>query len=475
MPIVSSKTSIDSAKDSAKDSAEDPTIELSEDLSSLLCAHGIADSYIGYDGARVDIPITHRIAILQLKGTAVVNSEGQLDDRRIRQALESLQLNQWQSVLPPVLIDWQAEPGLSGAISIPLRVPLNTLEQPFLWTLVTEQGEHWQGEFLPSQLILKSDFHQGQSDFQERWLPLAEISEAVLLPGYHVFSVKPSGENPAPDLCSSLSLIIAPSRCHEPHWAANHQRLWGFSAQLYSVRSEKNWGIGDSADLDELIRLAAANGADFLILNPLHASDAASPEQCSPYSPADRRRLNPMYLDINIEPEFDACLKADAGLFDMLEPHIAQLNQTTLVDYTPVSELKYRVFSLMFTMFLQQHKKNQTSRFQAFQHYVQRSGQALEQFTQWQATAKAPMTGTHGDCPEFYAYLQWLTENQLEQCQQLALSLGMKIGLIRDLAVGSDVNGAEVVMNPQAFCREASIGASPDPLAPQGQNWGLPL
>lgn len=258
MPIVSSKTSIDSAKDSEKDPAEDPTIELSEDLSSLLCAHGIADSYIGYDGERVDIPITHRIAILQLKGTAVVNSEGQRDDRRIRQALESLQLNQWQSVLPPVLIDWQAEPGLSGAISIPLRVPLNTLEQPFLWTLVTEQGEHWQGEFLPSQLILKSDFHQGQSDFQERWLPLAEISEAVLLPGYHVFSVKPSGENPAPDLCSSLSLIIAPSRCHEPHWATNHQRLWGLSAQLYSVRSEKNWGIGDFADLDELIRLAVA-------------------------------------------------------------------------------------------------------------------------------------------------------------------------------------------------------------------------
>jgi hypothetical protein len=187
----------------AKDPDIDPALEPSEDLSSLLLAHGIADSYIGYDGQRVEIPITHRIAILQIKGTVVVNSKGQLDDRRIRQALESLQLNQWQSVLPSVLIDWQAEPDMPNAISIPLRVPVDCLEQPFSWTLLTEQGKCWQGEFLPAQLILTTDFHQGHNYIQERWLPLPEICEAELLPGYHLFSVKPSGENPSPDLCSS--------------------------------------------------------------------------------------------------------------------------------------------------------------------------------------------------------------------------------------------------------------------------------
>jgi 4-alpha-glucanotransferase len=50
----------------------------------------------------------------------------------------------------------------------------------------------------------------------------------------------------------------------------------------------------------------------------------------------------------------------------------------------------------------------------------------------------------------------------------------MQTGLIRDLAVGSDVTSAEVTMNSQSFCCAASIGAPPDPLAPQGQNWGLP-
>ena len=50
----------------------------------------------------------------------------------------------------------------------------------------------------------------------------------------------------------------------------------------------------------------------------------------------------------------------------------------------------------------------------------------------------------------------------------------MCICLIRDLAVGGDGGGAEVNLNRDLYCELASIGAPPDPLAPQGQNWGLP-
>ena len=50
----------------------------------------------------------------------------------------------------------------------------------------------------------------------------------------------------------------------------------------------------------------------------------------------------------------------------------------------------------------------------------------------------------------------------------------MAVGLIRDLAVGSKRDSAEVQLNPELFCASASVGAPPDPLAPQGQNWGLP-
>ena len=76
--------------------------------------------------------------------------------------------------------------------------------------------------------------------------------------------------------------------------------------------------------------------------------------------------------------------------------------------------------------------------------------------------------------PRYTLYLQWIAESQFEACQQLAQQKGMRIGLIRDLAVGGDGGGAEVNLNKDLYCELASIGAPPDPLAPQGQNWGLP-
>lgn len=76
---------------------------------------------------------------------------------------------------------------------------------------------------------------------------------------------------------------------------------WGVSVQLYSVRSDNQWGIGDFGDLEQLITLVAEYGADFIQLNPLHALDIAVPEQPSPYSPCDRRRLNPLYIHLSSE------------------------------------------------------------------------------------------------------------------------------------------------------------------------------
>src|SRR4051794_11243328 len=50
----------------------------------------------------------------------------------------------------------------------------------------------------------------------------------------------------------------------------NGRRLWGIAVQLYSVRSKRNWGIGDFRDLRDVIRIAARAGASAVGLNPLH-------------------------------------------------------------------------------------------------------------------------------------------------------------------------------------------------------------
>ena len=90
-----------------------------------------------------------------------------------------------------------------------------------------------------------------------------------------------------------VPLIAAPERA----FGGDFDRCWLLAVQLYSVRSARNWGIGDFTDLAGLIELAHHLGADGVGLNPLHALFDDRPGDCSPYSPNSRLFLNALYID----------------------------------------------------------------------------------------------------------------------------------------------------------------------------------
>ena len=80
---------------------------------------------------------------------------------------------------------------------------------------------------------------------------------------------------------------------------------WGLATQLYSVRSERSWGIGDLTDLTDLaVWSATRHGAGFVLVNPLHAAAPTAPMEPSPYLPTSRRFVNPIYLRVEAIPEF---------------------------------------------------------------------------------------------------------------------------------------------------------------------------
>jgi 4-alpha-glucanotransferase len=70
----------------------------------------------------------------------------------------------------------------------------------------------------------------------------------------------------------SFGLMEAPEgvSCFVPDWL-KEGRCWGIACQLYGLRSERNWGIGDFEDLARFAEIAAEAGADFVGVNPLHA------------------------------------------------------------------------------------------------------------------------------------------------------------------------------------------------------------
>ena len=83
----------------------------------------------------------------------------------------------------------------------------------------------------------------------------------------------------------STPLIVSPASLEPP--AGRH---WGLATQLYSVRSERSWGIGDLTDLTDLaVWSTAQHKAGFILVNPLHAAAPIAPMKPSPYLPTSRR------------------------------------------------------------------------------------------------------------------------------------------------------------------------------------------
>src|SRR5690349_3538944 len=113
--------------------------------------------------------------------------------------------------------------------------------------------------------------------------------------------------------------------------------------QLYSLRSKKNWGIGDFGDLRELVEIAAERGAAMVGVNPLHAT------QGSPYSPSSRLALNFLYLDVEALPEYARSPAAQRLVkTKAFQRKLQQLRRAALVDYAGVALLKLHALKLVF-------------------------------------------------------------------------------------------------------------------------------
>ena len=277
-------------------------------------------------------------------------------------------------------------------------------------------------------------------------------------------------------------VIVAPAKA----FRGEFERSWILAAQLYGLRSERNWGIGDFTDLDRLLELAASLGAEGVGLNPLHVLFDDRPGDCSPYSPNSRLFLNPLYIDLERIPEFSADMIAgDAGT-------LVRLRESSVVDYHAVAELKWRALRLTFAAF---KDRPDAKRSQAFAKFRSAYGATLSRFacfevlrrkfncawwdwpSEWQQPDDARLAELHAgaDAPEieFIKFVQWCADQQLQASRDHAAALGLKVGLYLDVAVGVQSGGFDAWNEQIAVSRQLSIGAPPDALQPAGQNWGL--
>ena len=276
-------------------------------------------------------------------------------------------------------------------------------------------------------------------------------------------------------------------RCHMPDWLRDG-RCWGVTCQLYGLRSDRNWGIGDFDDLGRMAEIVAGAGADFLGVNPLHALLLAAPGGCSPFWPSNRRYLNPLYIAVDKAPGAER-------LGDALDLP-AEIRDGDLVDYAAVAGLKLRALGRLWRLFGTDGEESLRAEFHS---YVAEEGEALYLHALFEALsermvedgfaptwpgwpeayrnpAEAPVkafAARHHDRILFHCFLQWVADRQLAEAQSHARAAGMRIGLYLDFAVGVAPDGSATWSDRALLMPGARIGAPPDYFNAAGQDWGL--
>ncbi|WP_330283398.1 4-alpha-glucanotransferase [Streptomyces sp. NBC_00588] len=408
----------------------------SEELSRLAALHGVATSYSPSPDRTVAASATAVTLALAALGVDASGPEA------VSAALAARERELSERLLPPTVVLWSG--GTSPALAA-----------------------------LPPGTRLHIETEQGATHTGADQLP----------PGVHrLTATAPDGRT------AEAHLVVAP-----PRLTTSTARSYGLLVQLYSLFSQRSWGMGDLGDLAELGAWAGrALGAGFVQVNPLHAAVPGAPTDPSPYRPSSRRFPDPVHLRIEDIPEY--AYVADGERLRTLRGRAAELRASVLekgalIDRDAVWALKREALEMIREVELGPGRRA------AYVDFLAEQGQALEDHATWYALAEvhgsdwsrwpaglrdprsaetARARGELMDRVDFHSRLAWLTDAQLTEAQRTAREAGMPVGIVHDLAVGVHPQGADAWAQQEYFAAGMSVGAPPDAFNARGQDWGLP-
>lgn len=264
-----------------------------------------------------------------------------------------------------------------------------------------------------------------------------------------------------------FTLAVAPPRCPALPRSA---RGWGVSVQIPALRGDLPALYGELGTLAGSAASLGRAGAAALAISPTHALFPADPGRFSPYAPSSRLFHNVLLADpglighplppapapelidwANAIPDRLARLRA---IFDAAEPGVLDAAEAWRAA-RGVTLDQHALFDALHTAFGDGWQSWPAA-------YHDPSSEAVTRFA-----------AEHARDVAFFAFLQWLTDQGLAAAQRAARDSGMAIGLIADLAVGMDPGGSHGWSRRDELLVGLSIGAPPDPLGPEGQNWGI--
>lgn len=465
--------------------------ELIHELSELC---GILPEYWDVFGKKHTTALDTAKAILKAMGVRVDSADAiskEISERRSRP---------WKTFLDPVHVLSVNEQPFSTPVYIPLEEGLEA-KLIISWSLEDETGRREEYSISGNAVHIS----------EQKWIDSVRYVKVNLVDGkrreigyYTIQAVckHSSGvfHGEGGILAGRSKIIITPDTCYLPEELRNG-RAWGISVNLYSIRSKKNWGIGDFRDLGKIVRWTSGLKGHFVGINPIHAIPNTRPFGTSPYSPISRLYNNLVYLDIESVPEVKVSKKTrEVMATKKFRRELEELKEAEFINYEKAASLKEKILRKAFAGFYKRHVLGKTGRGRSFRKYVKGEGLCLESFAIFMSLReymkKNKNAYTWQDWPEtyrkasgkavrrfgeenhrellFYKYVQWLIDGQLRRLAGNARKLGMLVGLYNDLAVGSAGGGSDTWSFQDVLASGSDVGAPPDDFSPEGQKWGFP-
>lgn len=443
--------------------------------------YGIEPVYHDGLGVERQVTVPHLRQVLASMGIKASSKQD------IRDSLSHAASRIWTQVIDSVVVRYPSDSPFMLPLSLPLE-DISLEKVSFVIQVTDEKGVSWQLSLPGSRGKVTSEKTIRGVKYVQVHFPLSGKFSL----GYYRLSVRVKLHSKRTVEGQAL-LIVAPRKCYLP---SSSKRAWGISLQLYGLRSHRNWGIGDFRDLEEVMKVAGTRwGVATIGVNPLHIPAAGL---TSPYSPSSRLFWSPLYLDLEGVDEW----RTSAGLRQKaksvkFQDILQQLRESPLVDYKVIGKLKWTVLEELFRVFRRHHlqPKHPTARGRAFARFVSGFHPHLTMFCTFQVLTERlgtvawrtwPNAFQHPQSPDvevfqrssviriqFYQYVQWLCELQLQRLDHVAKKHSLSLRLYHDLPVGIHPDGADAWVFQGQLASDITVGAPPDSFNLNGQSWGL--
>lgn len=250
-------------------------------------------------------------------------------------------------------------------------------------------------------------------------------------------------------------LICAPEKL-ETAKVLDHS--WGPFVPLYALRTDSEWGIGSLKELKQTLHECGKYGAKWLGTLPLLAVNL-DPEDCdpSPYSALTRLFWNEIFLDVEglVEKYNNSSARALIRTPEF-QSELTALRATTHVDYHRVYKAKKKVLKILSDSFFSQNKHLEIP----YLDFV-RDNPEIDSYARFRSFNEAEQN--------FHRFVQYEMNEGLRE-----ISKTLPQGLYLDFPVGVNDAGFDFREFHSVFFKEVSVGAPPEEVFQQGQDWGFP-